>query len=293
MGKLIVIDGLDGCGKNTQTKLLYDRLKSMGKNVHMVSFPDYDSRSSEAVKMYLNGEIGSDATKLNPYLCSLFYAVDRGIQFNTKLFELYNQPDSIILCDRYLSANIIHQGGKMESTSEAEKFFEWIYDIEVGKVGLPLEDITIVLTLPIEVSQKLMNKRYNNDSSKKDIHEANTEYLHSCYNNVQRAVRHLNNKGYNWLNINCATKDGEVRTIDDIHEQIWKIAESIINDTYCTPYEYRTKDCKHLIKEDISNSFDVFDHPSYATYCDKTGEKKEIIEYLSCRRCNRYEPEEV
>ena len=293
MGKLIVIDGLDGCGKNTQTKLLYEKLKNMGKNVYMVSFPNYDSRSSDAVKMYLSGEIDKDATKLNPYLCSLFYAVDRGIQFNTELFKIYNQPDSIILCDRYLSANIIHQGGKLESTVEAEKFFEWVYDVEVNKVNLPLEDITIVLTLPIEVSQKLMEKRYNNDESKKDIHESNIEYLKNCYNNVKRAVNHLNKKGYNWLNIDCSTSDGEVRTIEDIHEQIWLIVDAIINDRYCIPYGYRTRDCKHIIHEDTSCGSDVFDHPSYTTFCNKDGEKREIIECISCKRCSKYEAEEV
>lgn len=109
MGKLIVIDGLDGSGKATQVGRLYSYLKEQGRNVHKASFPEYSSGSSKAVRMYLNKELGDDLYKLNPYACSSFYAVDRVIQFIMTLGDLYNEPDSIILCDRYISANVIYQ----------------------------------------------------------------------------------------------------------------------------------------------------------------------------------------
>lgn len=216
MGKLIVIDGLDGSGKATQSEILYNELKLAGRNVYKVSFPDYDSKSSEAVKMYLHGEIGKDASKLNPYMCGLFYTIDRAIQFNNKIFDIYSQEDSIIICDRYISANIIHQGGKLKSKNEQLKYFDWIYDTEVNKVGLPKEDLTIILSVPVQTSQKLINQRYNSNNSLKDIHESNINYLEMCYNTVENAINHLNSKGYNWVKIDCSDGDGGILSIDTI-----------------------------------------------------------------------------
>lgn len=228
MGKLIVIDGLDGSGKNTQAKLLYSRLRVMGKDVHLVSFPDYESESSKAVRMYLNGELGRDPASLNPYLCSLFYAVDRGIQFTQTLNEIYNRPDSILICDRYLSANIIHQGGKIQNTYEQKRFFEWIYDLEVGRIKLPLEDITIVLSLPVEVSQKLLSNRYNHHEEKKDIHEENVKYMQLCYDTMDKAVEHLSSIGFNWVKIDCTDENNEIKSRESISEDIWQIVKDII-----------------------------------------------------------------
>ena len=228
MGKLIVIDGLDGSGKATQAELLYKKLKLEGKNVYKVSFPDYSSKSSTAVNMYLAGDLGKDASTLNPYMCGLFYTVDRAIQFTQHLNAVYNEPDSIIICDRYLSANIIHQGGKINTLQGKKEYFDWIYDTEVNKVGLPLEDITIVLSLPVETSQKLMEKRYNNHNEKKDIHEADTHYLKLCYDTLDTAVEHLQSKGYNWVKIDCSNTDGDIRPIEDIENDIWIVVKDLV-----------------------------------------------------------------
>lgn len=222
MSKLIVIDGLDGSGKATQAELLYNKLKIMGKNVHRVSFPNYADESSSAVKVYLSGALGEDASKLNPYMCSQFYAVDRAIQYVKHLKAIHDEEDAILICDRYLSANIIHQGAKIESAEDKKKFFEWVYDNEVNKMGIPSDDLTIILSVPVELSQKLMANRYNNDESKKDIHEANIGYLKTCYNTVDLAVSHLKNCGYNWVKIDCSTQDGEsIKSIEEIERLIW------------------------------------------------------------------------
>lgn len=220
MGKLIVIDGLDGSGKKTQVDILVSKLKQMGKNVHMIDFPDYDSESSAPVKMYLRGDIGHDPSKLNPYLCSLFYTVDRGIQFNKTMFNWYNEPDSILVANRYISANVIHQGAKIDSAEDKKKYFEWIYNLEIEKVGLPKDNITIILSLPVEVSQKLMDGRYKANGGSKDIHEADMAYLHKCYNTVDIAVKHLSSLGYNWKKIDCS-ENGDIRSKDSIEKDIW------------------------------------------------------------------------
>lgn len=229
MGKLIVIDGLDGSGKATQVGRLYSYLKEQGRNVHKASFPEYSSGSSKAVRMYLNKELGDDLYKLNPYACSSFYAVDRVIQFIMTLGDLYNEPDSIMLCDRYISANVIYQASKLSTQEERKKLFDWLYDTEVNKLGIPHEDITIVLSVPVEVSQKLMDMRYAKDGGKKDLHESNIKFLKDCYDNMQLAVAYLPTQGHNWVEIDCSDGAGWIRTEDEIHSDILKLVMPIID----------------------------------------------------------------
>lgn len=228
MAKIIVIDGLDGSGKATQAERLYNNLKSEGRNVHKVSFPNYDDESSTAVKVYLSGKLGSDASILNPYMCSQFYAVDRAIQFMKHLNEIYKQEDAIIICDRYLSANIIHQGAKIESADDKKKFFEWVYDNEVNKMGLPQDSLTIILSVPVDLSQKLMSNRYHNDETKKDIHEMNIAYLNKCYDTVDLAVTHLESIGYNWIKIDCQRDSESIKSIEEIEAIIRNEVNKII-----------------------------------------------------------------
>ena len=227
MGKIIVIDGLDGCGKATQTKIVYDKLVEKGYKVKKVSFPDYDSDSSALVKMYLGGEFGKTANSVNPYTASLFYSVDRAAQFLKELREYYDN-DYILLCDRYISANIIYQGTKFNDIRDKQDYFRWMYDIEVNKIGLPKDDITIALTLPIETSQKLMSRRYEGHEEKKDIHEADLEFLSNCKNTVSIACEYLSSIGYNWVDLDCSDKNGDIRSLDEINSQIMKLIESVL-----------------------------------------------------------------
>ena len=121
MGSLFVIDGTDGSGKQTQFMKLQERLKSEGIEYKTVSFPNYDSPSSSLVKMYLSGEFGTNAKEISPYIASTFYAVDRYATFKKDLEEYYNKG-GIILADRYTTANMVHQAGKISDIEEREKF---------------------------------------------------------------------------------------------------------------------------------------------------------------------------
>lgn len=172
---LIVIEGLDGSGKATNANALYEKLESLGKRVKKISFPDYDSDSSALVKMYLAGDFGKKATDVNAYAASAFYAVDRFASFKTGWETEYNRGDFII-ADRYTTSNAVHQSSKLEG-AERDAYFEWLYDFEFGKMGLPRPDAVIYLDVLPEVSQRLMSERYSGDENKKDIHEADTEYL--------------------------------------------------------------------------------------------------------------------
>lgn len=212
MGKLIVIEGLDGCGKSTQLELLPQNLLKNGIESKSVSFPDYDSNSSALVKMYLGGEFGKKPGDVNAYAASLFYAVDRFASYKTNWGDYYNQ-DGVIVSGRYTTSNAVHQTSKMDE-SEWQGFLDWLYDLEYNKVGIPKPDKVIFLDMPIEVSQKLLSGRYKGDEAKKDIHESDTAYLDKC-----RKAAMFTAKYSGWTIIPCA-KDGEPLTIEDIAKDI-------------------------------------------------------------------------
>ena len=212
MGKLIVIEGLDGCGKSTQLELLPQNLLKNGIESRSVSFPDYDSNSSALVKMYLGGEFGKKPGDVNAYAASLFYAVDRFASYKTNWGEYYNQ-NGVIVSGRYTTSNAVHQTSKMDE-SEWKGFLDWLYDLEYNKVAIPKPDKVIFLDMPIEVSQKLLSGRYNGDEGKKDIHESDTDYLNKC-----RKAAMFTAEYSGWTSIPCA-KDGEPRLIEEIAKDV-------------------------------------------------------------------------
>ena len=212
MGKLIVIEGLDGSGKSTQLELLNENLIKKGIDTRSVSFPNYDSPSSTLVKMYLGGDFGKNPNDVNAFAASVFYTVDRYASFKTDWGEYYNNGGTII-SGRYTTSNAVHQASKLPVT-QWEAFLSWLYDFEYNKIGIPKPDKVIFLDMPIEVSQKLLSKRYNGDENKKDIHESDTEYLNKC-----RKAALFTAEYSNWEIIPCA-KDGEARSIEDIANDV-------------------------------------------------------------------------
>lgn len=212
MGKLIVIEGLDGCGKSTQLELLPKKLSEKGIDVKSVSFPDYESRSSALIKMYLGGEFGSKPSDVNAYAASSFYAVDRFASFKTNWGEFYNGGGTVV-AGRYTTSNAVHQASKLDS-SLWEDFLSWLYDFEYNKIGIPKPDMVIFLDMPTSVSQKLLSGRYSGDENKKDIHEKDVEYLNHC-----REAALFTAKFSDWQIISCAEND-EPRSIEDISNDI-------------------------------------------------------------------------
>ena len=217
--RLIAIEGLDGSGKATQTGLLYDRLTSKLIATRKVSFPVYESQSSALVKMYLGGEISQDPYAINAYGASSFYAVDRYASFLKDWRQDYLQGTTI-LCDRYVCSNIIHQMTKLDK-SEWDSFIEWLFDYEHSKLGLPIPKATIFLTMELETSQRLMNGRYDNDPTKKDIHEKNVRYLEVCREAAMYAVKKLG-----WIEIKCC-RNGVPLPIPVISDMVWEALEGL------------------------------------------------------------------
>lgn len=221
MGKLIVIEGVDSSGKETQTKLLFDYLTSKGLNVKKVSFPDYDSDFCMPVKGYLAGQLGDNPDDVNAYAASSFYAIDRYASYKRDWGSFYEEG-GVIVCDRYVTSNIVHQAMKIKGDKTA--FIEWLADYEYKKLGLPEPDVVIFLDMPPVAAQFLMKNRANKitGDSQKDIHEKNEGYLNAAYSN---AVGVAENQG--WKRVVCA-KGLDIRTIDDICSEIISIVNDVI-----------------------------------------------------------------
>lgn len=219
-GKLIVIDGLDGSGKSTQLELVEKRLRQMGRKIKTISFPDYESPSSALVKMYLGGEFSDNPDDVNAYAASSFYAVDRYASF-MKHWKKDYQDGMIILAARYVSSNAIHQMVKL-CESEFDEYLQWLFDYEHSKLGLPEADRVIFLDMPTGISQKLLSKRYHGDEAKKDIHEADVEYLVKC----RRAALYASEK-LGWSVIPCS--DGEEPlSVDKISDAVMSEIEKVL-----------------------------------------------------------------
>lgn len=212
MGKIMVIDGLDGCGKSTQLSMLDHALTERGIHYRQISFPDYEQPSSALVKMYLGGELGGSPSAVNAYAASSFYAVDRYASY--KRFWEQDYYDGVpIVAARYTTSNAIHQMTKCPE-EQWDSYLEWLEDYEYNLLGLPRPDKVIFLDMPPEVSQKLLEKRYDGDVEKKDIHERDREYLQSC----RRAALYVADK-MGWTVIPCS-RDGEPLPLQEIHNQI-------------------------------------------------------------------------
>lgn len=211
-GKLIVLEGLDGSGKTTQMTQLETYLLQSGKEIRKIKLPDYEDPSSSLVRMYLGGEFGKNPEDVNAYVASAFYAVDRAANYLRKWKDDY-VSGKIILADRYATSNAYHQLQKLPE-NEWDSYLSWLEDFEYEKLRIPRPDCVIYLDMPIDVSQKLMMRRYEGDAQKKDIHEANVSYLRSCRTAALYAAEKLH-----WHVISCAQGE-EPLPIEVIAEKI-------------------------------------------------------------------------
>ena len=222
MGKLIVFEGTDGSGKSTQFDLLTKRLEQEGRAFRRLRFPRYDQESSALIRMYLGGQFGSDPGAVNAYAASTFYAVDRYASYLQDWKQAYENGD-LFLADRYTTSNAVHQGSKMPS-QEREAFFHWLYDLEFGKMQLPKPDAVILMDMPIELTRQLMRRRESDTNTQADIHEQNLSYLEQCRESALAAAAH-----YGWHVVSGA-KDGALRGIEDIHEEVYQIVSKCLED---------------------------------------------------------------
>ena len=214
MGKFIVIEGTDCSGKETQSKLLVEKLNNMGKKAVRITFPNYSSPTGKIVGgPYLGKEeispcwFPEGAINVDPMVTSLYYAADR--KYNEKEIRKYLEEDYFVICDRYTSSNMAHQGSKIHDDNERFNMYQWIDKLEFWLLSLPKPDKTIFLHVPYSYAFELKKNRLSLDEhekSEKHLKDSEVAYLELA-------------SFYNWVNINCI-KDEKIRTIEDINEEI-------------------------------------------------------------------------
>ncbi|MDP1619421.1 MAG: thymidylate kinase [Candidatus Moranbacteria bacterium] len=225
-GKFIVIDGTDGSGKATQTKLLVSKLRKNKFKVKTIDFPRYyDNFFGKFIGECLAGEYG-DFLALNPRIASIVYAADRFE--SSKGIKQWLASGNIVIADRYASSNQIHQGGKIQDEKERKKFQKWLEEMEFGVFAIPKPDAIIYLDVPVEITQKLLagedgsyKKRYL--KGRKDAAENDVAHLQDAKDSAIKMIK----KNNNWQKIICV-KNGQLMSIGEIGDAIWNKVEKIV-----------------------------------------------------------------
>ncbi|MBD3251452.1 hypothetical protein GF380_03280 [Candidatus Uhrbacteria bacterium] len=213
-GLFIAIDGTDGSGKTVQSTRLVERLRDMGKQVEILSFPRYGNPSASFIEKYLQGHYGS-AEQVGPKRASLLYAVDR--YDDADRIQAMLDQGTILVTNRYVSANKGHQMGKIKDPVEQRAFLDWLNELEYGIFQIPKPDLTLLLHVPAEIGKRLAEAR-DGEASKKDIHQADLQHL----KDAEAAYLRLPeiDTVERWERIACVEQD-RLLSIDQIHERIW------------------------------------------------------------------------
>lgn len=215
-GRFIVIEGSDGSGKGTQFKLISDRLAAEGHDVATYDFPQYDQPSSYFVREYLNGNYGS-ADELGAYTPSLFFALDRFQAAQNIKKDL--TAGKIVLSNRFIGANMAHQGQKIDDPAERSRYYEWLYDLEFGILGIPKPDLNIVLLVPADIAQQLVDQKEARSytDKKRDIHEADLNHLRRAVAAYESLCRQFPDSFQPIQGV----VDGKLLPIPDVTDLIW------------------------------------------------------------------------
>ncbi len=221
MGKFIVIDGLDGSGKGTQSEILKSALEKKGYKVRLLSFPMYECESSSLVRLYLGGALGSDPSETNAYAASSFFAADRYVSYRTDWKKDINDPETIVIANRFTTANAVHQLSKMPR-EEWDAFLDWLWDYEYNKLGVPSPDLVLYLEMTPEISMALVSRRSEQTGRQKDIHELDPDHLKNSY-----AAAIYSSEKLGWQRI-CCYENSEPLSIDNISKMIAEKVHNIL-----------------------------------------------------------------
>ena len=209
----IVIDGTDATGKKTQTALLVEACKAQGISVKTTDFPRYKNNVFGAlIRECLDGKHG-DFIRLDPKIASTLYAVDR-FESSDEIRSWLDEGN-LVISDRYVSANQIHQAGKIEDPIQRKEFLEWLEKAEYGVFKIPRPDVIFYLDLPVEISLRLIKERARKEGVDPDAAESDAKHLQECQ---ERALETISQFG-NWIRIDCS-RDGEIKSKEEIHQLI-------------------------------------------------------------------------
>ncbi len=225
-GKFIVIEGTDGSGKTEQFNRLLLRLPE-GFAFKTLDFPQYDEPSSYFAREYLNGNYGPlEDDEIGPRRASLFYALDR-FDASEKRSKKWLAEGMSVIANRYVGSSMGHQGGKIKNEKKRKDFFKWLYDLEYGICGIPRPDLNIILHMPAEIAQELVDKKSAREyigGKKRDLHEGNLEHLkHAEMVYLEMAKLFPDD----FTVVECAP-GGKLLSIEDIHEKVWSVARKTL-----------------------------------------------------------------
>jgi dTMP kinase len=214
-GLFIVFDGTDGSGKTTQTRLLIKKLNNKGYEVREIDFPQYGKKSAVLVEEYLNGEFGT-AKEVGPYRASIFFACDR--YGSRKKILGWISEGNIVLANRYVAANMGHQGGKIADKNIRKEYFKWLFDLEYNVFSAPKPDINLILHVDAAIAQKLAQKKRKGyiKKGKKDIHENDLKHLRDAENVYLEIAKTFPDFSL----IECMKKGG-IMNRNEISDLIW------------------------------------------------------------------------
>jgi dTMP kinase len=225
-GKFIVIDGTDGSGKATQVDLLKKRLIKEGKKVKVIDFPEYYKNFFGQFIGHCLSEQYYNWTNIHPKIASIAYAADRWE--SSKEIKSFIDKGYIILANRYVSSNQIHQGGKISNTKKRQAFLEWLDEMEYKVFKIPKPDKVFYLSVPLNIILRLIKERNKNSKraytgKKKDIVEGDINYL----TNSSKTAIWLSKTQKSWIKIDCV-KNGNIDTRENIHQEIYEKVKKII-----------------------------------------------------------------
>lgn len=227
-GRFFVIEGTDGSGKATQSKLLIERLVKEGYDVVTLDFPQYDSESSYFVREYLAGNYGN-LEEVSPYSATAFYALDRYSVKNTVQKAL--DEGKVVISNRFVGSNMAHQGSKFDKKEDRRGFFLWNDSFEFELLGLPRPTASIVLIVDEETTLNLIEQRSESDNRKKDIHEADPNHIKKSIE-TYLDLTSLFKKDF--IRIDCS-RNKKMMTRDQIHNLVWFVVEKMLADA---PHPY-------------------------------------------------------
>jgi len=223
-GVFIAIEGVDGSGKKTQTKLLCDRFQSIGKDVYTISFPRYGELSAKIIEKYLRGELG-DSRSQPPELMSLAYAVDRFGAAETIRRKINH--GFVVIADRYAASNLAHQGTKIRDEAQRKAFYNETLQLEYETLGIPKPSLNIVLLVPSAVAQPNVDQKdaRTYTTKQRDIHEADANHLELAKKNYEELCDLYPDE---FVAVECMHDESTMRSIEDIHQDIWQQVKPLL-----------------------------------------------------------------
>jgi len=217
-GRLIAICGIDGSGKTVQTELLCRRARKAGWRVEAIEFPRYEeSFFGGLVARYLRGDFSKDPAGVDPYLAALPFACDRWEAAPT--LRRWLEEAALVVCNRYVPANLAHQGGKIHSESERDEFLRWVEKLEYEVFAVPRPDLHVWLDVPPEPAVELISRKRKRGYLKdaRDIHESSLAHLLA----TREVYRRLAAGSRDWLTVQCAVQ-GRLLAPEQIAEEVWR-----------------------------------------------------------------------